>query len=291
MKSKSLLTITLGFLLLAASFISMARQESPSKPQWVTYESIPQSGIPIVYARLNGGEGYRMAVDLSTKDVLLDEFIVAGAGMELESRGETQEIDFYGDKEKVPVNYLDSLMLGSAIKRAVKTLIIRGDDLGSATGIPIYGRIGTDFFESFRLTVFYPRKMLLVEPSPQDEVPPGGAEFRIEERALSVEVVINGSLTERFILDPGASMTMLDKKWARKNGLVEKDDHRVDLTSLRIGDFQSREVPAILENAKKWPYEPRPVGVIGASLLREGAITYDFPRKLVWLRRVEEGSN
>jgi hypothetical protein len=50
-------------------------------------------------------------------------------------------------------------------------------------------------------------------------------------------------------------------------------------------------VPAILENAKKWPYEPRPVGVIGASLLREGAVTYDFPRGLVWLRSIEESSN
>jgi hypothetical protein len=291
MNRQSLLMIALGLFVFTAPLVSLVGQQRAPNPQWVTYESIPQSGIPIVYAKLNGGEGYRMAVDLSLKDVLLDEFIVAGAGMELESRGETQEIDFYGDKEKVPVNYLDSLVLGSAVKRVVKTLIIRGDDLGAATGIPVYGRIGTDFFESFRLTVYYPRKMLLVEPSPQDEVPPGAASFQIEKRALSVEVVVNGSLTERFVLDPGASLTMLDKKWASKQGLVEKNDHRVDLASIEIGGFRAQAVPAILENAKKWPYEPRPVGVIGASLLREGAVTYDFPRKLVWLRSVEEGTH
>ena len=291
MKRKNMLVLALGLCALMIFLASSGAQETASKPQWTKFESIPQSGIPIVYARLNYGQEYRMAVDLSMKDVLLDEFIVVGAGMELKDRGETQEIDFYGDKEKVSVSYLDSLAVGRLEKRGVKTLIIRGDDLGAATGIPIYGRIGTDFFESFRLTVYYPRDLLLIERSPQDDVPPGGAPFQIEDRALSVEVVVNGSFTERFILDPGSSMTMLDKKWATKQGVAKKGDHRVDLASLQIGGYQVHEIAAILEDPKKWPYEPRPVGVIGASLLREGAVTYDFPRGLLWLRSIEETSN
>ncbi len=291
MKTIKMLAFTVGICTFVTFLASSEGQNTESKPQWTNFESIPQSGIPIVYAQLNHGQEYRMAVDLSMKDVLLDEFIVVGAGMELKDLGETQEIDFYGDKEDVAVSYLDSLAVGGLEKRGVKTLVIRGDDLGSAAGMPIYGRIGSDFFEAFRLTVFYPRDLLLIERSPQDDVPPGGAPFQIEERALSVEVVINGSLTERFVLDPSSSMTMLDKNWATKQGLAKKGDHRVDLASLQVGGFQIREVPAILENPKKWPYAHRPVGVIGASLLREGAVTYDFPRGLVWLRSIEESSN
>lgn len=280
-----------GLLLFIAPWRAIAGQEATSQIEWVSFETIPQSAMPIVYARLNGGQGYRMAMDLSVHEVLLDEFIVVGSGMELEGRGEIQVIDYYGPKEKVPVVYLDTLSLGSVEKRGVKTLLIQGDDLGSAAGIPIYGRVGRDFLETFRLTIYYPRKLLLVESSPEKDVPTGGVSFQEEERALSVQVVVNGGITERFVVDPALSFTTLDRKWATSHGLAPKDANRVDLDSLQIGGLVLREVPALLENMKRLRYRERPAGVIGASLLRELAVTYDFPRGLLWLRNVEGSSN
>lgn len=263
------------------------RQEKASEARWVPFETASPSAIPIVLAELNGGQAYRMGIDLSVSEALLDEFIVVGSGMELVSRGETQEIDYYGSKETVPVAYLGSLKLGGAEKRAVKTLIIRGDDLGAATGIPVYGKIGRNFLDGLRMTVYYPRKLLLVEPSPEDQIPEGGVAFRFEERGVSVEVLINDSHAGRFIVDPAASFSVLDEAWARKRGLAAKGDHRVDLDSLRVGSFLARDVPALVENTKKLSYEGRPAGIIGASLIREVAVTYDFARGLLWLRSVE----
>ncbi len=274
-----------GALVLAS--LSAVTAEAVQKPQWTKFESIEQSGIPIVLARLNGSEGYRLALDFSVASVLLDEFLIAGTGMELVNRGEIEEIDYYGSEEEVEVKYLDSLILGGIEKRGVKALIIKGDDLGSGAGIPIYGRVGRNFLESLRLTVYYSRNLFLLEPSPEGDVPPGGARFELNERAFEVDAEVNGVHSVRFIVDPGASFTMLEKKWAIEHGLATKKSHRVDLASIQVGGFLGEEIPAILEEKKKLPYEGEIAGVIGASLLVELAMTYDFPRNLLWLRHPE----
>jgi hypothetical protein len=267
--------------------LSVVAAEASQKPRWTRFESIEQSGIPIVYARLNGSEGYRLALDFSVESVLLDEFLIAGTGMELVNRGEIEEIDYYGTEEKVPVSYLDSMILGGVEKRGVKALIIKGDDLGSGAGVPIYGRVGRNFLEPFRLTVFYPRKLFFLEPSPEEEVPPGGVVFELNERAFEVDALVNGVHAVRFIVDPGASFTMIEKKWAIEQGLATKKSHRLDLASLQVGGFLGEGIPAILEERKKLPYKGEIAGVLGASLLVELATTYDFPRKLLWLRLSE----
>lgn len=269
-----------------ASVMAGGGQGPASKPKWTPFETASESAIPIVGARLNRGEAYRLALDISVSEVMLDEFLVDGTGMKLEKKGETTEIEYYGKKEKVPVAYLETLEVGGVARRGIRTLLIKGDDLGARDGMPTYGRIGASFLEPFRLTVHYPRKLFYLEPSPDGDVPPGGAGFSIEEHYVTVDAEVNDSLVGRFVIDPAASITMLDKKWARKNGLAEKDAHRVDLASFRLGDFTVRNVAAILADMKKMPYKSRPVGVIGASLLETTAVTYDFPRSLVWLRLV-----
>ncbi len=283
-RSWSLCSLRIALVLAGLSAVSA---EAIQKPKWTRFESIEQSGIPVVYARLNGSEGYRLALDFSVSAVLLDEFLIAGTGIELVNRGEIEEIDYYGTEEEVEVKYLDSLILGGVEKRGVKALIIKGDDLGSGAGMPIYGRVGRNFLESFRLSIFYPRKLFLLEPSPAGDVPPGGVLFELNERAFEVDAEVNGVHSVRFIVDPGASFTMLEKKWAIEAGLATKKSHRVDLASIQIGDFLGEGVPAILEEKKKLPYEGEIAGVIGASLLVELAMTYDFPRNLLWLRRLE----
>jgi hypothetical protein len=282
--------ISAAFMLGLASLLVVGWQGSDSVPKWIPFETASGSAIPIVGTRLDRGEACRMALDFNIPDVVLDEFLVVGMGMKLVEKGESKVIEYYGSKEKVPVVYLETLEVGGVARHGMRTLLIQGDDIGARSGIPTYGRMGTSFLEPFRLTVHYPRKLLLLEPSPEGEVPSGGADFRLEERYLTVEAEVNGSFAGRFVIDPGASITMLDKNWARKKGLAEKDSHRVDMNSLRVGDFTAHRVPAILEEMKKLPYEDRPVGVIGASLLKQTAVTYDFPRALVWLRQVEDPS-
>ncbi len=284
MTMKSLFMFAGPFLLSLLTTLPAAGQDSSSR--WIPFETTSQSALPIVAARLNGSEGYRLVLDTSVREVLLDIFLIEGTGIELLSEGEEAVIDFYGTEETVPVAYLESLHLGGVERRVVRTLIIKGDDITSREGIPSYGRIGRDFLEPFRLTVHYPRKLLLLEPSPEDEVPPSGAAFEFADRALSVSARVNGTIEGRFIIDPAASVTMVDRKWAQREGLVKDDEQMAELSSLQIGEFVVNQVAARLGEMKRLPDGDRSAGIIGATLLRRLAVTYDFPRSLVWLRHV-----
>lgn len=287
---KSTLLVLAGLFLFELSLSpSIARQGPATNPGWQPFETIAQSALPIVSVRLNGSEGYRVVIDPTVREVLLDSALVAGIGLELVSRGETATIDYYGYEEEVPVAYLDLLEIGDVAVRSPQILLIEGDDATGLGGIRSYGRVGLDFLGPFRLTVYYPRNLFLLEPSPKDEVPAGGVPFDNSHRFISVEARVNGSITGRFIVDPGASATVIDRKWAYRHKLSEKGARGTKLPSVEIGGFRVEEVPALLGEMEKLPYGGKPAGVLGANLLLDLAVTYDFPRGLLWLRKVTGG--
>ncbi|MGH9462748.1 MAG: hypothetical protein ACRD1X_16150 [Vicinamibacteria bacterium] len=259
-------------------------------PEWVRFELIPDLAVPIVPARLNGSQGYPFLLDPTISDVLLDNTLIAGSGMELPNRGEVQEIDYFGDKEQVPVVYLATLEIGPIGAQGVKGLIIEGDDLARSQGIASYGRIGRDFLEPFRLTIHYPRRLLLLEPSPEGaDVPAGGVFFDKALRGVHVETVVNQKLSTTFIVDPSVAICLLDRDWALDQKLADGDAKGIVLESFAVGGFRTSRVPVQLVEMEKLPYPGRPLGVLGSSLLRELSVTYDFSRGLIWLRTLEGG--
>jgi hypothetical protein len=259
-------------------------------PEWVRFELIPDLAVPIVPARLNGSQGYPFLLDIAIPEVLLDNTLIAGSGMELPNRGEIQEIDYFGDKEEVPVVYLATLEIGTIGAQGVKGLIIEGDDLARSQGIVSYGRIGRDFLEPFRLTIHYPRRLLLLEPSPEGaDVPAGGVFFDKDLRGIHVEAVINQNVSTTFIVDPSIAICLLDRDWARDQKLAEGDATAIVLDSFAVGGFRTSRVPVQLVEMEKLPYPARPTGVLGSSLLRQLSVTYDFSRGLIWLRTLEGG--
>jgi hypothetical protein len=253
--------------------------------EWVEFETIDQSALPIVRAKLNGSGGYRIVLDVSFTDFILDTVLVAGSGLQLANEGKTATIDFYGKKEKVPVAVLDELRVGDLEFSSVRTLLIEGEDGTGSGGLRSYGRIGRDLLEPLRLTVNYPRHLLYLEPSPAD-VPAGGVALRTAGRFLLVSAVVSGEgFTEEvpFVIDCGTSSTIIDRKWAKKRGLVKNDAPSAKLEGVQIGSFQAAEVPVLLGVMKELPYEGEAVGVIGADLLLGLSVTYDFARDLIWL--------
>jgi len=283
----------IGALLAIASgalFLFAVPDAKTAAPEWIRFDTVSDLAVPIVSVRLNGSEGYPFLLDLSISEVLLDNTLVAGSGMELASRNEVQEIDYFGSKEEVPVVYLATLEIGRVGASGVRALIIEADDLTRIQGIPSYGRIGREFLEPFRLTVHYPRALLLLEPVPEGaDVPAGGVFFDKDLPGVQVETVVNDSLSTTFVVDPSSSVSFLDANWARQQQLADKEATMIELTSLRVGGFTAWRVPVRLVEMEKLPYPGQPVGVLGSSLLRHLAVTYDFTRGLIWLRQTEGG--
>ncbi len=290
----------LGVAVLAASAAAnLQAQTAPAAgPQWIRFETIDQSALPIVRVKLNGSGGHRLVIDPSFNDFVLDTLVVDGSGLQLASQGQA-EIDYYGKKEKVPVVLLDELKVGELAFPMVRTLLIEGEDGTGMGGLRSYGRIGRDLLEPLRLTVHYPRRLLYLESSPP-EVPEGGASFESSGRFLVVPVGLSragaadaadpGDSVEevRFILDAGTSGTVLDKKWAVEKGFAPKGANGAEIASVRIGAFEAKNMPVVLGVMKELPYGGTAVGVIGADLLLSLSVTYDFSRDLIWLVPVKE---
>ena len=287
--------LPVAVVLLVGLFWLEAGRYAQGAQEWIEFETIDQSALPIVRSRLNGMGPHRLVIDVSFKELALDTIIVEGAGMQLVSRGEEEEIDYYGRKEKVPVAYLQTLELGGAKFQLVRTLLIEGEDATGMGGLRSYGRIGRDVLEPLRMTVHYPRRLLLLEPSPS-EVPPGGVTYTSAGRFLLVPVRLEreGAMEEvevNFVLDAGTSSTVLDRRWAADTGFAEKKASHTVIPKLRVGDFSTEGMPVLLGEMHELPYDGQPVGVIGADLLNRISVSYDFARDLVWLKRVEKDAS
>ena len=284
MLSHQLRLVIIVFSLVVSS-LSLGAQD------WIQFEMAERSALPIVRASVNGLGGHRFILDAGFNEVQLDILLVDGSGMRLRNRGESKEIDFFGEKETVPVAYLDSLELGGQQFSSIRTLLIDGDAGMGMDGIRSYGRIGRDVLERLRLTVHYPRKLLLLEPSPEKEVPKGGVLFTSVGRFLLVPVRLSGVIgyvEGDFVVDPNSSTSLLDRKWAMENQLASKQVRQVRLDSFEVGGFLRQGFSLMLGNLGTFSYVGRPVGVLGADFLRSISISYDFPRELLWLRRVEK---
>jgi hypothetical protein len=55
-----------------------------------------------------------------------------------------------------------------------------------------------------------------------------------------------------------------------------------------VGGFEKNDAPVLLGEMKELPYQGQPAGVLGADLLLEVSVTYDFARDLIWLVPVKE---
>ena len=285
--------LPVAVVLLVGLFGLEAGRYAQGSQEWIKFETIDQSALPIVRSRLNGMGPHRLVIDVSFKELALDTVIVEGSGMKLASRGEKEEIDYYGKKEKVPVAYLQTLELGGAKFQLVRTLLIEGEDATGMGGLRSYGRIGRDVLEPLRLTVHYPRRLLLLEPSPS-EVPPGGVTYTSAGRFLLIPVRLEheGAMEEvNLVLDAGTSSTVLDRRWAADRGFAEKKASQTVIPTLWVGAFSTQSMPVLLGEMHELPYDGQPVGVIGADLLNQISVSYDFARDLVWLKRVEKDAS
>ena len=256
---------------------------------WIGFETIEQSALPIVRARLNGSGGHRLVLDVGINDLILDTTIVDGIGLKLASAGGVETIDLYGELEQVPVAFLQQLKFGDASFDMVKTLLVEGEDATGSEGLRSYGRIGRDILKPLRMTLHYPRKLFFMEPVPRRGIPPGGVFYETAGRFLLVPVRLDREdvqLEVRFVLDAGSSNSLVDREWAEKNGFAEKETAQVAVTSLEVGGFRAAGVALILVSMNELPYAGQPVGVIGADLLTQVSVTYDFSRDLVWLVEV-----
>ncbi|MBI4534424.1 MAG: aspartyl protease family protein, partial [Candidatus Melainabacteria bacterium] len=121
--------------------------------------------------------------------------------------------------------------------------------------------------------------------------------FEYIGNAILVKVRLNGTTDYKFIVDTGASQTVLDKAVASSMGPYSSSSLSITagskaiplsyttLQSLSVGDVVLNNIPALVSDLSAFvkTLGERPAGLIGANILRRFLVTIDFADKKIVL--------
>ena len=118
--------------------------------------------------------------------------------------------------------------------------------------------------------------------------------FQIIGGEIIIDVTINGKSGYAFLVDTGATQTVIDATAAPLLGVTKQSDLSITtgagsvpmsymrLQSLGVGSLVFKEIPAVvadLSSLKKVSPDKNIVGMLGANIMRQFLVSFDFPNK------------
>jgi predicted aspartyl protease len=264
--------------------------------------------LPVVHARINGGEEVNFVIDTGAPEVQVDAEIARQTG--LKEFGSTTGTFAGGRKAQVRHGRLDSLGLGGLVVKNIPVGIMDLSGLGKAMfgGRRIAGVIGTVLFYHFRTTLDYPGKQLIFRPrggpasksAPDEKAVPfwmAGDHFvvawgRVNDGApvlLFVDTgLAGGGLDASESLIREAHIT-LDEAHASQGlgggGMVRVVPFVVK--ELSLGDIRRRNVQGLFSGPLPAEHSQgfHISGVISHGFFKPFALTFDFDQMKLFIRR------
>lgn len=270
------------------------------------------AGNPLILVptQVNGRGPYQFILDTGAGMSLLaprlaDELGVVAGGSR-EGRGAAGAV-------QVSLARVDSLAIGEARGGPQPVgITAEVDRIGTAVGHRIDGDIGYDFLKAFRLTLDYQRRVVRLAPGGRGgfEVAGGGSvshaevPFRLAgpvKPLVLVPAFVNGRGPHTFVLDTGASATVLSPELAAAlrletvaaepmtggGGMLQATLGRVAL--LTVGSAALQDVAVMVADflGELGRVVGTPLdGILGYNFLRHFRITLDYPAATLWLMKV-----
>lgn len=187
-------------------------------------------------------------------------------------------------------------------------------DLREVLGEDVSGILGSDFLSRGRVTIDYPRGKVTFDqrkdPSPDGD-DDGGEEgelleetrdFQLRGDLVLVEAEING-VGRLFVVDTGASGTVVEKRAVRELGLKEVETSLsrgadgdavgslVRIDSLKVGGVEFSDISAhtMDDPDSRESLGEGFSGILGFNVLSRFKLTIDYPRRKVTFQRRVEG--
>lgn len=270
--------------------------------------------------RLAGVDCPLLLVPATVNDRGPYEFILdTGAGMSLLSPRTAEALAIMpngvregagaGGRVAVSLGRVDSLAVGGARSDAMPIAITAEvDRIGHAVGERIDGNLGYDFLRAFRLTLDYGNRVLRLTRGPDggpdaEDADGDGIPFRLAapvKPLVLLSVFVNGTGPHSFVLDTGASVTVLSSSVASAVGIgtdtadaMTGAGGRLRATvgraaALSVGGVELPDVTvfvadflADLASVTEVPLD----GIIGYNFLRHFRVTIDYPAARLWLAK------
>jgi predicted aspartyl protease len=212
---------------------------------------------------------------------------------------ETKEAAGAGGKLRIELGHVQSMSVGQATVENVKVGITSElTVISSCCGTKIDGGLGYNFFRDFRLKLDYRNRLLTIHsgqlyPETQDAASVGFRLVHPSKPLAVLPVLVNGNGPHPFILDTGASTTMLSTHLADDLGVFGSDAPVLTgaggtasgslgtLHTMQIGSTKLENIQVVisnfLENLSRL-IETEVKGIVGYNALSHYAVTIDYPR-------------
>lgn len=139
---------------------------------------------------------------------------------------------------------------------------------------------------------------------PKEQVPariaagPVSFPFEYQANEIVVKAKLNGKEEMRFILDTGATQSIIDKAVAKQigggaitdggglsmttgSGSIQTD--ALNMNSFTLGDLELKNVPFAVADLNSFGQAQRPAGLIGANILKRFLLTIDYENQRITL--------
>jgi predicted aspartyl protease len=286
-----------GFSCFAPAAVSDKSAPSDEIPFHLAGANNPLILVP-VYVEEKGP--YEFILDTGAYRCLLSPELSASVGILPESQ---QKATGIGGAIKISSAHATSLVVGSIRQQNVE-VGITGDvpGLGNSVQNKVGGVLGFTFLKNLRLSVDYQRRLIrlfdssVTSPGQKDTPASSSISFHLAAPSRSLiilPVFINGQGPFQFILDTGASSTVLSFNVARRLGLVAIGDRsgtggggKVSMLSstvdsISIGQYSLRDftvsVGEFLQTLSTVT-GTKIDGIIGNTFLSNFVVTIDYPR-------------
>lgn len=260
-----------------------------------------QRDRPFIQARAGNNVALNLVIDTGASISVLSYEAAERLGIRPLARG--GEARAVGGGGKFPIVYglLDMLDLGDIrifnIPIYIRTIHHTATTEGEGDVLRADGFLGLSVLANFRFTIDYAERMLVLESEP---APEGGSEvpFRTTNGGLvSAEVKLHNGEVVNFLIDTGASATVVGAHVVKKYnlekhilpspkirvlgaaGVIENVD-LILLPSLSMNSLEQRNVraPVLDLGAVNESAGFMQAGILGGSFLKHFRVTFDFSR-------------
>jgi predicted aspartyl protease len=262
----------------------------------------------ITPVRVNGRGPYDFIVDTGAGTSLLDPDLARCLGIQPK---ETRHGAGIAGPVTVSLAQVDSLEMGLA-RREQMTVALTEElkRIGAAIGARVDGNVGYDFLSRYRLTLDYRANRLTLESADEtpEETPDRGIsasasiDFTLAHPAkplILLPVKVNGRGPYPFVLDTGASATVLEPALAAELGITLKPSEAVtgaggtmetmagEASSVEVAGARQETVGVISADFLAMLSRITGAamrGVLGYNFLRPYVVTIDYPASMLVLK-------
>ena len=265
----------------------------------------------MVQVKIDGKGPFNMLIDTDTDPSAIDAATAKALGLAVGSKGAVAT-GGGTDANTIYPTTLGTVELGTVVGKQIAAATIDLSKISGRMERPIHGVLGFSFLKDRIIQIDYPNLKLRffnVSPYPRIELAPNTVNvialpFRREDGEVMIDSVFINNEKMRATLDTGSSGTFsltpdavaalqLDEQTEDGKGQTsvgyngEFESKSGVLKSIRIGKYSSESVQATFWAPNTGHDKQRFQVNIGNGFFQDFILTFDFPKKIVVLERVD----